>query len=113
MLSIIAEWVCLTRRCFGTYDLIAFLAVLIGYAISGEPTSETFYEHMRSFSCIFSWPSSGVIAYPLALDNKEKRRYHITYNGHYKLYGIFSDGNKGMVRLDKGATKINPTRMST
>jgi len=36
----------LARRRFGHYEVIDFLAVLFGYAISGERTLETFYERL-------------------------------------------------------------------
>jgi hypothetical protein len=38
------------RRRFGIYDVIDFVAVLIGYALSGEPTIETFYERLLPFA---------------------------------------------------------------
>src|SRR6266446_8113131 len=36
----------LARRRFGHYEVIDFLAVLFGYAISGERTLEAFYERL-------------------------------------------------------------------
>ena len=36
----------LSRRRFGHYEVIDFLAVLFGYAISGERTLEAFYERL-------------------------------------------------------------------
>ena len=36
----------LARRRFGHYEVIDFLAVLFGYAISGERTLEAFYEQL-------------------------------------------------------------------
>jgi hypothetical protein len=38
------------RACFGHYDLIDFVAVLIGYAVSGEPTLLAFYERLLPFA---------------------------------------------------------------
>ena len=38
------------RRRFGHYDLIDFVAVLLGYAISGEVTLATFYEGVQPFA---------------------------------------------------------------
>ena len=35
---------------FGQYDLIDFVAVLIGYAVSGEPTLLAFYERLTPFA---------------------------------------------------------------
>ena len=51
--SAITERVRFAQRRFGTYDTIDFLAVLIGYAISGEPTLEAFYEHLYPFASTF------------------------------------------------------------
>ena len=44
VLVALEEQVRFARRRFGHYDLIDFVAVLLGYAISGEATIETFYE---------------------------------------------------------------------
>jgi hypothetical protein len=38
------------RRRFGHYDVIDFVAVLIGYAISGERTLEAFYERIEPWA---------------------------------------------------------------
>jgi hypothetical protein len=35
---------------FGTYDLIDFVVVLIGYAASSEPTLKAFYERLAPFA---------------------------------------------------------------
>lgn len=40
----IEERVRFARRRFGHYDVIDFVVVLLGYAISGERTLEAFYE---------------------------------------------------------------------
>lgn len=52
-LSAIGERVRFARRRFGHYDVIDFLAVLFGYAISGERTLEAFYEHLHPFAPAF------------------------------------------------------------
>ena len=49
-----AEQVRFAQHRFGTYDLIDVLAVLIGYAISSEPTLEASYEHLYPFACTFT-----------------------------------------------------------
>jgi len=49
----IEEQVRFARRRFGRYDLIDFVAVLLGYAISGERTLETFYERVQPFARTF------------------------------------------------------------
>jgi len=49
-LKTIQEQVRFARARFGTYDLIDFVAVLIGYAISGEPTLLAFYERLAPFA---------------------------------------------------------------
>ena len=46
VLSAISAQVRLARRRFGHYEVIDFLAVLFGYAISGERTLEEFYERL-------------------------------------------------------------------
>jgi hypothetical protein len=40
------EQVRFARARFGTYDLIDFVVVLIGYAVSSEPTLKAFYERL-------------------------------------------------------------------
>src|SRR5882724_10392834 len=49
-LQIIQEQVRFARARFGTYDLIDFVAVLIGYAVSSEPTLKAFYERLLPFA---------------------------------------------------------------
>src|SRR5256714_7133114 len=46
VLAAISAQVRLTRRRFGHYEVIDFLTVLFGYAISGERTLEEFYEQL-------------------------------------------------------------------
>src|SRR5216117_2354825 len=46
VLSAISAQVHLARRRFGHDEVIDFLAVLFGYAISGERTLEAFYERL-------------------------------------------------------------------
>jgi len=53
VLSKISEQVRFARRRFGRYDVIDFLAVLFGYAISGERTLEAFYESLQPFAVPF------------------------------------------------------------
>jgi hypothetical protein len=53
VLSAICERVRFARRRFGQYEVIDFLAVLFGYAISGERTLEVFYEGLRPFAIPF------------------------------------------------------------
>ncbi len=52
-LTRISERVRLARRRFGRYEVIDFLAVLFGYAISGERTLEAFDERMAPFAVPF------------------------------------------------------------
>jgi hypothetical protein len=47
------ERVRFARRRFGHYEVIDFLAVLFGYAISGERTLEAFYESLQPFAVPF------------------------------------------------------------
>jgi hypothetical protein len=53
VLSAICERVRFERRRFGHYEVIDFLAVLFGYAISGERTLEAFYEGLQPFASTF------------------------------------------------------------
>jgi hypothetical protein len=50
VLAAINSQVRLARRRFGRYEVIDFLAVLFGYAISGEQTLEAFYEQLLPFA---------------------------------------------------------------
>jgi hypothetical protein len=50
ILQAIEEQVRFARARFGTYDLIDFAVVLIGYALSGEPTLLAFYERLAPFA---------------------------------------------------------------
>src|SRR5207249_5006576 len=49
VLSKISERVRFARRRMGRYEVLDFLAVLLGYAISGEGTLEAFYERLQPF----------------------------------------------------------------
>lgn len=53
VLSQIEEQVHFARRRFGHYDVIDFVAVLLGYAISGERTLEAFYQRVLPFASAF------------------------------------------------------------
>jgi hypothetical protein len=50
VLSKISEQVRFARRRFGHYEVIDFLVVLFGYAISGELTLEAFYQRLQPFA---------------------------------------------------------------
>jgi hypothetical protein len=50
ILKAIQEQVCFARARFGTYELIDFVVVLIGYAVSSEPTLKVFYERLAPFA---------------------------------------------------------------
>ncbi len=52
-LAAIEKQVRFARRRFGHYDLIDFVAVLLGYASSGERTLEEFYERVQPFAKVF------------------------------------------------------------
>jgi hypothetical protein len=73
VLSAINSQVRLARRRFGHYEVIDFLAVLFGYAISGERTLEGFYERLwpleQPFMALFdreSLPSRSALSRFLA-----------------------------------------------
>jgi hypothetical protein len=53
LLNKISERVRFARRRFGRYDVLDFLAVLFGYALSGERTLEAFYEAVQPFASVF------------------------------------------------------------
>ena len=53
VLAKISERVRFARRRFGRYEVIDFVAVLFGYAISGECTLEAFYERLQPFAVPF------------------------------------------------------------
>src|SRR2546430_5756342 len=53
VLSEISEGVRFARRRFGRYEVIDFLVVLVGYAISGERTLEVFYQRLQPFATPF------------------------------------------------------------
>ena len=53
VLAKICERVRFARRRFGHYEVIDFLAVLFGYAISGERTLAAFYEAVQPFAVPF------------------------------------------------------------
>ncbi len=53
VLTAINERVRFARRRFGHYDVIDFVAVLFGYAISGERTLQAFYERLHPFAIPF------------------------------------------------------------
>jgi len=53
MIDAFAHQVCLPRGRFGTYEAIDFLALLIGYAISGERTLSDFFERVAPFEAAF------------------------------------------------------------
>src|SRR5450631_2427341 len=53
ILTKMAECIHFARRRFGQYEVIDFLAVLFGYAVSGERTLEIFYERLQPFAVPF------------------------------------------------------------
>ncbi len=53
VLDAIQQRVRFARARFGRYDTIDFLVVLIGYAVSGEPTLKAFYERLWPFAPTF------------------------------------------------------------
>ncbi len=53
VLAAIEEQVRFARRRFGRYEVIDFLAVLLGYAVSGERTLEAFYAQIHPWADTF------------------------------------------------------------
>ena len=53
VLNKIEQQVRFARARFGTYELVDFVAVLIGYAVSAESSLQTFYERLTPFASAF------------------------------------------------------------
>jgi hypothetical protein len=53
LLAAISERVRFSRKRFGTFEVIDFVVVLLGYAISGEPTLAAYYERLQPFAVPF------------------------------------------------------------
>ena len=53
LLSEISERVRFTRKRFGKFEVIDFVVMLIGYALSGEPTLKVYYERLQPFAPAF------------------------------------------------------------
>jgi hypothetical protein len=53
VLDAIAEQVRFVRRRFGHFEVLDFVAVLFGYAISGERTLQAFYQRLRPWAAAF------------------------------------------------------------
>src|SRR5579885_217660 len=53
MLDSITDQVRFARRRFGRFEVLDFVAVLFGYAISSERTLEAFYQRLRPFATAF------------------------------------------------------------
>jgi hypothetical protein len=53
VLRTLGEQVCFARRRFGRYEVIDFLLMIFGYAISGERTREAFYTRLQPFAIAF------------------------------------------------------------
>jgi hypothetical protein len=53
VLNAINQQVRFARRRFGRYEVIDFVAVLLGYAVSSEQTLETFYERLLPWASVF------------------------------------------------------------
>ena len=53
LLKAIQQDVRFARARFGRYEVIDFVAVMLGYALSGEPTLEAFYRRLAPFAIPF------------------------------------------------------------
>ena len=53
LLAEISERVRFARKRFGTFEVIDFVVMLIGYAVSGEPTLKAYYERLQPFAPAF------------------------------------------------------------
>ena len=53
ILDAISTQVQFARRRFGRFEVLDFVAILFGYALSGELTLQTFYERLRPWASVF------------------------------------------------------------
>ena len=53
LLKAIQDHVQFARARFGQYDTMDFVVVLVGYALSGEATLQSFYERLAPFAAVF------------------------------------------------------------
>src|SRR5438309_9300338 len=53
LLAEISERVRFVRKRFGTFEVIDFVVMLMGYALSGEPTLKAYYERLQPFASAF------------------------------------------------------------
>jgi hypothetical protein len=53
VLKAIQDHVQFARARFGQYDTIDFVVVLLGYALSGEATLQSFYERLAPYASVF------------------------------------------------------------
>jgi hypothetical protein len=53
VIQAVNERVRFARRRFGQYEVIDFFAVVLGYAVSGEPTLEAFYKRLHPLGSAF------------------------------------------------------------
>jgi hypothetical protein len=67
LLSEISERVRFTRKRFGKFEVIDFVVMLIGYAISGEPTRHPRITSACSHLRLHLWPCSDVASSLIAL----------------------------------------------
>src|SRR5918911_87963 len=117
VLSAINSQVRLARRRFGHYEVIDFLAVLFGYAISGERTLEEFYERLQPFAVPFMalferdrLPSRSALSRFLAALTEEavRTRTAVSQAHSYQWLGSFGNRGNGRYReeLRKGLAAI-------
>jgi hypothetical protein len=53
ILTTLSEQVRFARKRFGVFEVIDFVVVLMGYALSGEPTLTAYYERLQPFATAF------------------------------------------------------------
>ena len=63
-LDAISQRVRLARERAGTFEVLDFVAILLGYAVSGEPTLEAFFDRLAPLA--HSWHSLAATNYPIA-----------------------------------------------
>ena len=81
-LEAFAHQVRLVRGRFRTYEPIDFLALLIGYAISGERTLADFFERVEPFESAFMALFGRRCLLSVAADGNRHRTRHMVATGY-------------------------------
>src|SRR5438132_154454 len=106
VLAAIEEQVHFARRRFGRYEVIDFVALLFGYAISGERTLETFYE------CLQPWADPFMALFGRNRGEVVRSRTTILQAHTHQFLGTFGNPGNGEYRaeLRRAVTAIQTYR---